>query len=126
MPILHRGRGPFPELARIAAKHRRLADDLDRIARNRPPGPEELQVAPLLMEWRVYVAPLPRLVGVVLGHPYIPDGHACHTSELFTFDPIAGYARTLSRFYRLTTRPAGKYDRGLALPRSGPIGHSVP
>lgn len=112
MSILHRGRGPFPELARIAAKHRRLADDLDRIARDGPPTPEELREAPLLMEWRVYITPVPHLIGIVLGHPYIPDGQLCHTSELFTFDPIAGYARTLSRFYRLIPRTAEGFDSG--------------
>lgn len=105
MPVLHRGLGPFPDLARLAHVHRRLADDLDRIARGEHPEANDLQDAPLLMEWKVYLAPIPHLTGIVLGHPYIPDGHTCRTSELFTFDPTAGYARTLSRFYRLLPRP---------------------
>jgi|SRR4051812_32655061 hypothetical protein len=105
VPVLHRGLGPFPDLARLAHVHRRLADDLDRIARGEHPKADDLQEAPLLMEWKVYLAPVPHLTGIVLGHPYIPDGHICHTSELFTFDPTAGYARTLSRFYRLLPRP---------------------
>lgn len=104
MPVLHRGPGPFPELAREAAKHRKLADDLDLIAQGRHPSKDELRDAPLLMDWKVYLAPIPHLRGIVLGHPWITDGHTCRTSELFTLDPIAGYARTLSRFYRLTPR----------------------
>lgn len=106
MPVLHRGPGPFPDLARTAEQHRRLADDLDRIARGEHPNADDLRDAPLLMEWKVYLAPVPHLQGIVLGHPYIPDGDICRTSELFTFDPTAGYARTRSRFYRLLLRPA--------------------
>lgn len=105
MPLMHRGTGPFPALAELAAKHRRLADDLDRIACGKHPTSDDLRDAPLLMEWKVYIAPIPHLSGIVLGHPWIPDGHDCRTSELFTFDPMAGYARTLSRFYRLLPRP---------------------
>lgn len=108
MPLLHRGAGPFPALAELAVRYRRLADDLDRIARGEHPSAEELRDAPLLMEWKVYIAPIPHLEGIVLGHPWIPDGHDCRTSELFTFDPTAGYARTLSRFYRLLPRPETK------------------
>lgn len=104
MPIMHRGAGPFPELARVAQKYRRLADDLERIASGEHPGEEELPDAPLLMEWQVHLEPAPHLEGIVLGHPWIPDGQICRTSELLTFDPIAGYARTLSRFYRLNKR----------------------
>lgn len=106
MPVLHRGLGPFPDLARIAQVHRPLADDLDRIATGEHPGADDLQDAPLLMEWKVYLEPWPHLTGIVLGHPYIPDGYTCHTSESFTLDPTVGYARTRPRFYRLLPRPA--------------------
>lgn len=111
MTILHRGSGPFPELASLAAKYHRLADDLARIARGEHPSADDLRDAPLLMEWKVYLSPVPHLTGIVLGHPWIPDGHTCHTSELFTFDPTEGYARTLSRFYRLYPRPMEREAR---------------
>lgn len=101
MSILNTGPGPFPELARIAARHRRLADDLERIAGGNHPDADELRHAPLLTEWRLCLAPGPHLVGIVHGHPVIPDRHVCRTSELFTLDPKSGYARTRSRFYRL-------------------------
>lgn len=104
MSIQHRGAGPFPELARLAAKLRKLAEDLERIARGEHPSANDLRDAPLLFEWKVHLAPIPYLVGVVLGHPHLPDGHVIHTSELYTFDPGAGYARTRSRFYRLSPR----------------------
>lgn len=104
MPVLHHGPGPFPDLARVATKYRRLAEDLERVARGEHPTEEDLRDAPLLMEWTVRFAPGPHLSGIVLGHPWIPDGSICRTSELFTFDPTTGYARTLSRFYRLLPR----------------------
>ncbi|MEE7464807.1 hypothetical protein MFUR16E_28230 [Methylobacterium fujisawaense] len=105
MSILHRGAGPFPELARLASKLGKLAEDLERIARGEHPSASDLQDAPILFEWKVYIAPVPYLVGIVLGHPHLRDGCICHTSELYTFDPTSGYARTLSRFYRLSARP---------------------
>jgi hypothetical protein len=104
MSILHRGAGPFPELARLASRLGKLAEDLERIARGEHPSSSDLRDAPILFEWRVYIAPIPHLVGLVHGHPHLPDGGICHTSELYTFDPDVGYARTLSRFYRLSPR----------------------
>ncbi|MGX9981783.1 DUF6634 family protein [Methylobacterium fujisawaense] len=105
MSILHRGSDPFPELSRLASNLRRLAADLDRIAQGDHPSAHDLQDAPMLFEWKLYLAPVPHLVGIVHRHPHLPDRGMCHTSELFTFDPIPGYARTLSRFYRLSPRP---------------------
>ncbi|WP_081636472.1 DUF6634 family protein [Methylobacterium sp. 285MFTsu5.1] len=105
MSILHRGAGPFPELARLAYKLGKLAEDLERISKGEHPSESDLQNSPILFEWSVYIAPVPHLVGIVHGHPYLPDGGICHTSELYTFDPVSGYARTLSRFYRLSVRP---------------------
>ena len=100
MSVLNQGPGPFPHLAEIARKYRAIADDLDRIARGRHPGKDELRDAPRLWEWRVIAYPASHLVGIVLGHPLLRDGEIW-TSELLTYDPERGYARTLSRFYRL-------------------------
>lgn len=101
MTILNTGAGPFPELARTARKYFALAEDLTHIARGEHPTENALQTAPQLTGWRVYIAPRPHLVGVVMGHPYLENGRVITTSELFTFDPFTGYARTYSRFYRL-------------------------
>ncbi|MDH2312339.1 DUF6634 family protein [Methylobacterium brachiatum] len=106
MSILNRGAGPFPELAHRARRYRSLADDLECIARGEHPTDVDLQSAPHLSGWRVYLLPLPYLLGTVVGHLLIEDGQICRTSELVTFDLIAGYARTYSRFYRFEPRHA--------------------
>ncbi|MCJ2121774.1 DUF6634 family protein [Methylobacterium sp. J-077] len=107
MSILNRGPGPFPELTHRASKYRALAEDLERIARGEHPGELDLRDAPYLFDWQLFLMPLPYLLGTVFGHPKIEDGHICRTSELITFDPVTGYARTFSRFYRLGS-PAPK------------------
>ena len=44
-----------------------------------------------------------RLIGVVSGHPSIADGW-CTTSVVLAADEAAGWARTVSRYYRLGPR----------------------
>lgn len=108
MLILNRGPGPFPHLARMARQHGALAEDLERIARGEHPTERDLRHAPSLSDWHVVVFPIPHLIGIVVGHPEIADGRTCRTSELVTFDPGLGYARTFSRFYRLESRGTGQ------------------
>lgn len=106
MTLLNTGPGPFPYLRRLARKYRSLAEDLERISEGLHPDVSALGEAPILSTWRVFIAPIPHLEGFVVGHPKIDDGAMCITSELITFDPFAGYARTRSRFYRLGDRNA--------------------
>ncbi|MGU3404923.1 DUF6634 family protein [Methylobacterium brachiatum] len=108
MFVLNQGNGPFPRLAEDAWKYHAIADDLDRIARGWHPGDDELRDAPRLWDWRVVAYPVPHLVGMVLGHPLLRDGEIW-TSELLTYDPERGYARTISRFRRLES--ASAYER---------------
>lgn len=76
-----------------------------RIAEGFKPGEAELADAPLLIDWAVepLFDGLVRLVGQVRGHPLIPDGWIT-TSPLLTADERAGWARTVSRYYRLGPR----------------------
>lgn len=104
MTIFNRGPGPFPHLASDAVKYRALADDLDELARGIHPNAERLSEAPILFEWKLRINPIPHLLGIVMGHPKIPDGSSCRTSELITIDVGQRYARTFSRFYRLGDR----------------------
>lgn len=69
------------------------------------PGEAELSAAPLLSHWAIEPLPsgLVRLVGVVSGHPLIPDGW-CTTSPVLAADEDAGWVRTVSRYYVLGPR----------------------
>ena len=73
-----------------------------RIRNGFVPGEAELAGAPVLSHWTVEVLPggLPYLIGEVSGHPQLADGW-CTTSVLLAADLELGWARTLSRYYRL-------------------------
>ncbi|MGE8131663.1 DUF6634 family protein [Methylobacterium sp. NPDC080182] len=104
MSILNIGPGPFPRLAKEAARYRRLAEDLEPIARGIHPDEMLLKDSPILYGWKFFFRPVPHLTGIVHGHPILSDGRMCYTSQLITLNPDRNYARTLSRFYRLGIR----------------------
>lgn len=81
----------------------RLAVDLARIRRGEGPTVEELDRAPILSGWRPAARVSPALAGSISGHPLLPHGPAV-TSQLYVLDEEIGYARTLSRWYRLGER----------------------
>lgn len=73
-----------------------------RIAAGYVPSEADLAGAPLLSHWVIELQDhdLIRLVGVVSGHPSVPDGW-CTTSIVLAANEDAGWARTVSRYYRL-------------------------
>lgn len=88
------------------------------------PTPEELAKAPILENWwaeesptnTIYTSPEAmkwRLAGDVFGHPGFAKGEFVYTSVLCEYQPEAGWARTMSRLYRLGTMNA-KYAEWLA------------
>lgn len=77
----------------------KLAVDLQLIRTGTGPTPEQLAEAPIIEAWRLGVRAEPALIGFVSRHPFV-SGNAV-TSSLYVLDPELGYARTLSRFYRL-------------------------
>ncbi|MFC3629006.1 DUF6634 family protein [Paracoccus angustae] len=66
------------------------------------PSPEDLAAAPALYSWRPLMTldATPVLWGQVNGHPRLAPGPIV-TSRLIALDRVAGWARTLSRWYRL-------------------------
>ncbi len=88
-----------------AAKLERLAADLRRIADGTAPTAADLEAAPVIEGWTRSMLILPCLVGRVTGHPEIGSGRVTRTSDVWHSDPLGGWVRTLSRFYRLG-RPA--------------------
>lgn len=87
-----------PDLSR---RLRALADDCDRLERGRPVPLVVLQKAPYLTDWAPAITPQGvHLIGRVTGHPLLGDCAAA-TTPLWFADPDGGWARSLSRFYRL-------------------------
>lgn len=62
---------------------------------------DDLEGAPLIDDWVVAGDAEPCLIGRVTGHPTIRDGRLISTSLLLAISVQEGWARTLSRFYRL-------------------------
>lgn len=99
-------------LLREAARLERLAADLNRLANDAAPSDAELLSAPVLNEWRFHSIRIAGLTGLSAGHPRLPDG-PIFTTEVWAIDRTAGWARTLSRWYRLRTEA----------PHGGEAGH---
>lgn len=80
----------------------RLARDVEHLREYGCPSEAMLRAAPILNCWDIALAgPVNCLVGSVSGHPRLGTRPFIHTSELFAIDPVAGWARTWSRFYLL-------------------------
>jgi len=93
------------EIARLEG----LAADLRSLAAGTVPTPERLADAPTLHAWRLVSRPVPCLAGRGRGHPRLPPGPVV-TTDLWAIDPNAGWARTLSRFYRLGASAPSQKD----------------
>ena len=98
-----------------AAERRRLdctLAALTRIERGDSPTDEELARAPLLDPWSVAVlGGRAVLIGVVVGHPRLPDHRWMHSSPLVWVAEDLSAARTLSRWYRLGTLEEHGFER---------------
>jgi hypothetical protein len=81
-----------------------LLDDLQDLRANGSPCAERLRAAPRIERWSLGLFPTPCLLGTAFEHPLLGSGRRVHTSALILIDPEAGWARTLSRFYRLGVR----------------------
>jgi hypothetical protein len=76
---------------------------LDRITAGAAPGRHELIAAPLLDGWGRTLVPAvePALFGRVADHPRLRGSRRVVTSRLLAINVTAGWARTVSRYYRL-------------------------
>lgn len=80
-----------------------LQRDIARIDEGWHPSERDLADAPILEQWSLGMRMQPCLTGVIYGHPKLRSGGHSITSPLHLFAPHHGYARTLNRFYRLTS-----------------------
>nr|WP_314256816.1 DUF6634 family protein [uncultured Devosia sp.] len=88
-------------MAETARRIHSLSDDLKLIEQLMAPRIYDFATAPILNDWSIGQRHEIALVGRVEGHASIPDKKLVTTSGLYFLDPVAGYARTLSRWYRL-------------------------
>lgn len=94
------------QLLRLSA----LVADMEAIRNSVPPECLADGAAPVLDRWRSAVTFAPCLVGLSTGHPLLPgQDRPIHTSDLWLIDKDHGWARTLSRWYRLG-RPGDQAD----------------
>ena len=84
-----------------------LQRDIARIDDGLHPTSKDLANAPVLEHWALGMRMQPCLTGEVYGHPKLRSGTCTVTSQLHLFAPHHGYARTLSRFYRLGPPASG-------------------
>ena len=108
MPIFVGREGIRGDIFHNIARVEQIAIDLEMVARGEFPSEQTLSSAPFMDFWRTALRPVPCLVGVCGDHPRL-NGPMITTTDLWMFAPDLGWARTLSRFYRLgTPRPAGE------------------
>lgn len=80
----------------------RLVTDLQAIRDGRGPTAATLSDAPILDHWTPWVRPARCLAGYATDHPLLPGtGRPIVTSDLWVLAEDQGWARTLSRWYRL-------------------------
>lgn len=95
----------YGNLIKLQGTLNTLANDIRQLrSHDDPPSAALLDHAPLLERWSFATIRRPCLIGGVTGHPLLGDSSRIQTSELFAIDPSAGWARTLSRYYRLGSR----------------------
>lgn len=98
---VHRGlETAGPKLLYQAERLERLAADLRGMAAGSRPSAEDLTAAPVMDLWHLGAVSIPTLEGISQGHPRLPAGPTTST-EVWAIDLRAGWARTLSRLYRL-------------------------
>lgn len=100
MPIIVDHQGTHGDLQTDIARLDRLVTDLQRIAEGKMPSAHLLERSPYLRNWQLASYSVPRLVGECDNHPILA-AQVIRTSDIWIFAPELGWARTLSRFYRL-------------------------
>ena len=93
---------PEPRFAFEMERVKSLATDMERIHRGVAPEKVTDGEAPLLDRWVLGRRTVPCLMGLSTGHPELPgQGRVITTSDLWLLSRDMGWARTLSRWYRL-------------------------
>ena len=108
MPVFHPGETGGDALAIETERVRFLLADMERILEGHRPETIANDDPPILDRWNLINRPAPCLVGLSTGHPKLPGtNREIVTSEVWLMSDDMAWARTLSRWYRLS-RPAFK------------------
>ena len=100
MPLIVNRQRIVGDVAGSIARLESLVSDLEHLGDGLMPTAEVLAAAPLLDPWCLSTCTLPCLIGGNTGHPTL-KGRGVQTTEVWALAPELGWARTLSRFYRL-------------------------
>lgn len=100
MPILMSPQGVQGDLHWYIDRLDKLTADLKQLAEGKLPTVQLLEDSPYLRNWQLAPYSVLRLVGECDNHPLLP-AQVIRTSDVWVFAPEFGWARTLSRFYRL-------------------------
>ena len=100
---------PFHNIIDLENSLTDLLHDVGEVRRLGRPGRLSLSTAPRLDDWSRAAMFSPCLVGGVVGHPLLGQRPHIHTSQVILIDVEAGWARTLSRFYRLGMQNKGDH-----------------
>lgn len=92
-----------PELQKRLRAYRSITRDLERVVRGDGPSEADLANAPMLDLWGFVASQDVCLYGYVTDHPTCGPGPIT-SSTLCILDPLGGWARTYSRWYRLGSR----------------------
>ena len=109
MPIIVGHQRVVGDVAGEVARLESLVAALDRIGSGGMPTAAELEAAPLLDPYCLDTCTLPCLIGANQGHPVL-KGPIIRTTEVWALATELGWARTLSRLYRLG-RPVHREKR---------------
>jgi len=105
-----RPNGFGPTFVRDVERIERLAVDLRALHEGRVPTPQDLVDAPTIDRWTIAATTgSPALLGHVFGHPMLGTREVL-TSPVIVAAPDDGFARTISRYYRLG-RPSEDTER---------------
>lgn len=94
----------FHDLDKEIARLEAMLDELRRLRRGEHPSPDELAAAPSIDQWELSTRPAPCIVGLIRGHPSVPQLKYAVTSDVEVINAARGYARTRSRLYVLGFR----------------------
>lgn len=100
MPIVIGRHAIEGDLQRDVLRLEKLLTDMKAIASGVLPGSTQLATAPLIDHWDFAARSELCLVGKMTGHPHC-GGPMSATSGIWVWAPELGWARTLSRYYRL-------------------------